>query len=44
VAVQADTQRPRPLWHLALLEEYAAALSRAEHYRRKGKVLFVFGD
>jgi NADPH:quinone reductase-like Zn-dependent oxidoreductase len=26
------------------LEQYAAALSRAEHYRRDGKVLFVFGD
>jgi NADPH:quinone reductase-like Zn-dependent oxidoreductase len=26
------------------LEQYADALSRAEHYRRHGKVLFVFGD
>jgi NADPH:quinone reductase-like Zn-dependent oxidoreductase len=26
------------------LERYADALSRAEHYRRRGKVLFVFGD
>jgi NADPH:quinone reductase-like Zn-dependent oxidoreductase len=26
------------------LEQYAAALSRAERYQRKGKVLFVFGD
>jgi NADPH:quinone reductase-like Zn-dependent oxidoreductase len=26
------------------LEQYAEALSRAEHYRRHGKVLFVFGD
>jgi len=26
------------------LEQYADALSRAEHYRRRGKVLFVFGD
>jgi trans-2-enoyl-CoA reductase len=26
------------------LEQYADALSRAEHYRRHGKVLFVFSD
>jgi trans-2-enoyl-CoA reductase len=26
------------------LEQYADALSRAEHYRRNGKVLFVFDD
>jgi NADPH:quinone reductase-like Zn-dependent oxidoreductase len=26
------------------LQQYADALSRAEHYRRHGKVLFVFGD
>jgi NADPH:quinone reductase-like Zn-dependent oxidoreductase len=26
------------------LEQYADALSRAEQYRRRGKVLFVFGD
>jgi NADPH:quinone reductase-like Zn-dependent oxidoreductase len=26
------------------LEQYADALSRAEDYRRRGKVLFVFGD
>jgi NADPH:quinone reductase-like Zn-dependent oxidoreductase len=26
------------------LEQYAEALSRAEHYRRRGKVLFVFGE
>ena len=26
------------------LEQYADALGRAEHYRRHGKVLFVFGD
>jgi NADPH:quinone reductase-like Zn-dependent oxidoreductase len=26
------------------LEQYADALSRAEHYQRRGKVLFVFGD
>ena len=26
------------------LEQHADALSRAEHYRRHGKVLFVFGD
>jgi len=26
------------------LERYADALGRAEHYRRSGKVLFVFGD
>ena len=26
------------------LERYADALSRAEHYQRRGKVLFVFGD
>jgi hypothetical protein len=26
------------------LERYADALSRAERYRRHGKVLFVFGD
>lgn len=26
------------------LEQYADALRRAEHYQRRGKVLFVFGD
>ena len=26
------------------LEQHADALSRAEHYRRSGKVLFTFGD